>query len=170
MLLMATVDDVSAEAVPYIIERAMAAGADNVHVVSAITKKNRIEYIVLVDLKEEKLEAIYTLLAMELGTLGVKAIAYEHLMLPFRLEQKLVTVKAAGEALEGPVRVKYIEKEGRILSLKAEYEDLRALAIRLESSGLRVPISKLKALIEAEAYSKVLEKDEVSVEIREVKS
>lgn len=168
MLLMATVDDVSAETVPYIIDRAMAAGADNVHVVSAITKKNRMEYIVYVDLKDEKLDAIYTLMAMEFGTLGAKAIAYEHITLPFRLEHRLVRVKATDQALEGPVRVKYIEKEGNVISLKAEYEDLRALATRLEASGLRVPIAKLKAIIEAEAYSKVLKKDDITIEINEI--
>jgi uncharacterized protein (DUF111 family) len=168
MLLMATVDDVSAETVPYIIDRMVAAGADNVHVVSAITKKNRMEYIVFVDLKEEKLEAIYTLLAMEFGTIGVKALAYEHLMLPFRLENRLVRVTSPDKAMDGKVRVKYIEKAGRILSLKAEYEDLRALAIKLESAGLHVPFSKLKALIEAEAYSKVLEKDDISVSITDI--
>jgi uncharacterized protein (DUF111 family) len=167
MLLMATVDDVSAEAVPYIIERAMAAGADNVHVVSAITKKNRMEYIVFVDLQKEKLDAVYTLLALEFGTIGVKAIAYEHMMLPFRLEHKLVIVKAANKAVEGTVRVKYIEKDGQVLSLKAEYEDMRALALRLESSGLHMPISKLKAIIEAEAYTKVLEVDDISIKIAE---
>lgn len=165
MLLMATVDDVSAEAVPYIIERAMEAGADNVHVVSAITKKNRMEYIVYVDLKEDKLEAIYTLMAMEFGTLGAKAIAYEHITLPFRLEHKVVRVTARDKSLEGDVRVKYIEREGRVLSLKADHEDLRALALRLASSGLNMPISKLKALIEAEAYSRVLEKDDISVTV-----
>ena len=57
MLLMATVDDVSAETVPYIIERVISAGADNMHVVSAITKKNRMEYIVFVDVSKEKLDA-----------------------------------------------------------------------------------------------------------------
>ncbi len=60
MLLMATVDDVPAEVVPYIIERVMEAGADNIHVVNAITKKNRMEYIVYVDVREEKMEAVCT--------------------------------------------------------------------------------------------------------------
>jgi hypothetical protein len=64
--------------------------------------------------------------------------------------------------------VKYLEKEGRILSLKAEYEDLRALAIKLGSAGLHVPFSKLKAMIEAEAYSKALEKDDISVSITDI--
>ena len=162
---MATVDDVSAETVPYIIERLVSAGADNVHVVSAITKKNRMEYIVFVDVKKESLDAIYTLLALEFGTIGVKAIAYEHMMLPFRIENKSISVKIRDKTVDSPVRVKYVEKDGRVLSLKAEYEDLRALALKLESEGLHMPFSKLKALIEAEAYSKTLEKIDISVNI-----
>jgi uncharacterized protein (DUF111 family) len=167
MLLMATVDDVSPEAVPYVIERALAAGADNVHVVNAMTKKGRPEYIVFVDLEEDKLEAVFTLLAMEFGTIGVKAIAYEHRMLPFRLESRTVHVNARGQAISGTVRVKYIEKAGRVLSLKAEYEDLRALALRLGSAGLDMPISKLKAIVEAEAHAKVLEKGAISINIED---
>jgi uncharacterized protein (DUF111 family) len=165
MLLMATVDDVSAETVPYIIERVISAGADNMHVVSAITKKNRMEYIVFVDVTKEKLDAVYTLLALEFGTIGVKAIAHEHMMLPFRVETKSMRVKLGENAVERDVRVKYVEKEGRVISLKAEYEDLRALAIALEPSGMRMPFSKIKAMIEAEAYSKILENEHITMTI-----
>ena len=165
MLLMATVDDVSAETVPYIIERVISAGADNMHVVSAITKKNRMEYIIFVDVKKEKLDAVYTLLALEFGTIGVKAIAHEHMMMPFRIETKAIHVRLGDNALERDVRVKYVEKEGRVISLKAEYEDLRALALALEFSGMGMPFSKLKAMIEAEAYSKILEKENIALTI-----
>ena len=165
MLLMATVDDVSAETVPFIIERVLSAGADNMHVVSAITKKNRMEYIVFVDVKKEKLDEVYTLLALEFGTIGVKAIAYEHMMLPFSIQTKAMRIKSGDTTVERDVRVKYVEKAGRVLSLKAEYEDLRALAIALESSGVRMPFSKIKAMIEAEAYLKILEKDNITMTI-----
>lgn len=166
MLLMATVDDVPAEAIPYLIERAMEAGADNVHVVSAITKKNRMEHIVFVDLREEKLEDMYVLMAMEFGTIGAKAIAHEHITLPYRLEHRSVRVSAQDGGLEGDVRVKYVEKDGRILSLKAEYEDLRALARRLAAAGHPIPLSKLKALVEADAYEKALVEDGIYVTVK----
>ena len=83
MLLMATVDDVPAEVVPYIIERVMEAGADNIHVVNAITKKNRMEYIVYVDVGMEKMDAVCNILALEFGTIGVKAFEPRHIMLPY---------------------------------------------------------------------------------------
>ena len=51
MLLMITVDDLPAEGLPYIIERTIETGAKNVHVLNAITKKGRIEYIFLVDVE-----------------------------------------------------------------------------------------------------------------------
>ena len=165
MLLMATVDDVPAEVVPYIIERVMDAGADNIHVVSAITKKNRMEYIVYVDVSEEKSGDICTILALEFGTIGVKAFEPRHLMLPYHVESKVIQVSVAERTFDRTVRVKYISKDGQVLSLKAEYEDVKSLAIDLASHGLQVPFSKLKALIEAEAFSKILESSDVYVMI-----
>lgn len=163
---MATVDDVPAEVVPYIIERVMDAGADNIHVVSAITKKNRMEYIVYVDVSEEKSGDICTILALEFGTIGVKAFEPRHLMLPYRVESKAIQVRVAERTFDRTVRVKYISSDGQVLSLKAEYEDVKSLAVDLAGHGLRVPFSKLKALIEAEAFSKVLESSDVHVTIR----
>ncbi|WP_424357521.1 nickel insertion protein [Methanocella sp. MCL-LM] len=162
---MATVDDVPAEVVPYIIERVMDAGANNIHVVNAITKKNRMEYLVYVDVNEDRVEAIATLLALEFGTIGVKAFRHEHIMMPFDVETKSVQITAAGKAVERRVKVKYIRKDGRVLSLKAEYEDVKALALALSGEGVTIPLSRLKTLIEAEAFSRVLEQADVRVTI-----
>lgn len=166
MLLMATVDDVPAEVVPYIIERVMEAGADNIHVVSAITKKNRMEYIVYVDVPGEKAGAICSIMALEFGTIGVKAFEPRHLMLPYRVESRAVRVRADGATFERTVRVKYISEDGRVLSLKAEYEDVKALATDLARHGVPVPFARLKALVEAEAFAKVLETADVHVTIQ----
>jgi uncharacterized protein (DUF111 family) len=165
MLLMATVDDVPAEVVPYIIDRVMEAGADNIHVVNAITKKNRMEYIVYVDVRGEKVEEICTILALEFGTIGVKAFEPRHLMLPYHMESKAIRVRVADKTFERTVRVKYLSRDGRILSLKAEYEDIKALAIDIAGHGPAVPFSKLKAVIEAEAFSRVLESSDVHITI-----
>jgi uncharacterized protein (DUF111 family) len=165
MLLMATVDDVPAEVVPYIIDRVMEAGADNIHVVNAITKKNRMEYIVYVDVRDEKMEEICTILSLEFGTIGVKAFEPRHLMLPFHVESKAIRVRVGDKTMENNVRVKYISRDGRVLSLKAEYEDIKALAIDLARHGTALPFSRLKALIEAEAFSKVLESADVHITI-----
>jgi uncharacterized protein (DUF111 family) len=162
---MATVDDVPTEVVPYIIERVMDAGADNIHVLNAITKKNRMEYLVYVDVKEEKVDAVCTILALEFGTIGVKVLDYKHMMMPFDVENKTVSVRVGDRYLQGAVRVKYIKKDGRVLSLKAEYEDVKSLAITLAAEGLTIPFAKLKAVIEAESFSRVLENADVHVTI-----
>ena len=166
MLLMATVDDVPAEVVPYIIERVIEAGADNIHVVSAVTKKSRMEYIVYVDVSEEKSGDVCAVLALEFGTLGVKAFEPRHLMLPYHVEEKAIRVRAAERTFDRTVRVKYLSRDGQVISLKAEYEDVKALAVYLAGQGLRVPLSKLKALIEAEAFSKILESSDVHISIQ----
>ncbi len=85
MLLMITVDDLPAEGLPYIIERTIERGAKNIHVLNAITKKGRMEYIFLVDVDKKSLEDVSSLLALELGTLGIKTLNTEHIMLPFEI-------------------------------------------------------------------------------------
>ena len=157
MLLMITVDDLPAEGLPYIIEKTIETGAKNVHVLNAITKKGRMEYIFLVDVNRKSFEDVSSLLALELGTLGIKTLSIEHTMLPFEIISRNVTIKAKNEQYESKVHVKYLKnKDKQIISLKAEYEDIKTMANDLEDHGITIPLSKLKTLIEAEAYKKIL--------------
>lgn len=165
MLLMTTIDDLPAEGLPYIIERTLDEGANNVHVLNAITKKGRMEYIVFVDVDKNKLDDICSLLALEFGTLGIKSFEYKHLKFPFEIESKTVTVKAENIGLETNVRVKYIINKGEVISLKAEYEDIKPIALKLGSKGIRIPLSKLKTLIEAKAYKNVLKDRKITLEV-----
>ena len=165
MLLMTTIDDLPAEGLPYIIERTLDEGANNVHVLNAITKKGRMEYIIFVDVDEDKLDDICSLLALEFGTLGIKSFEYKHLKFPFEIESKTITVKAENIGLESNVRVKYLKNKGEVISLKAEYEDIKPIALELDSKGLKIPLSKLKTLIEAEAYKNVLKAKRIAIEV-----
>lgn len=165
MLLMTTIDDLPAEGLPYIIERALNEGANNIHVLNAITKKGRMEYIVFVDVDENKLDDICSLLALEFGTLGIKSFEYKHLKFPFEIESKTVTVKAENIGLESNVRVKYLKNKSEVISLKAEYEDIKPIALKLDSNGIKIPLSKLKTLIEAKAYNSVLKDRKISIQV-----
>ena len=164
MLLMTTIDDLPAEGLPYIIERTLDEGANNVHVLNAITKKGRMEYIVFVDVDKNRLDNICSLLALEFGTLGIKSFEYKHLKFPFEIETKIVTVKTGNIGLESKVRIKYLKNKGEIISLKAEYEDIKPIALEIDSKGIKIPLSKLKIMIEAEAYKKVLNDREITIE------
>lgn len=165
MLLMTTIDDLPAEGIPYVIERTLDKGANNIHVLNAITKKGRTEYIVLVDVDKNRLEDICSLLALEFGTLGIKAFEYNHLKFPFEIETKTVTVRAENIELESNVKVKYLKDKNEVISLKAEYEDIKPIALALNSKGIRIPLSKLKTIIEAKTYENVLKNGKIIINV-----
>lgn len=167
MLLMITVDDLPAEGLPYIIEKTIERGAKNIHVLNAITKKGRMEHIFLVDVEKKYLEEVSLLLALELGTLGIKTFTTEHIMLPFEIVTKNVTIQTKNEDYKSKVQVKYLKNNNnQVISLKAEYEDIKTLAIALESKGIEIPLSKLKTIIEAEAYNKILHEENIIIKVK----
>lgn len=168
MLLMTTIDDLPAEGLPYVIERTMEEGANNIHVLNAITKKGRMEYIVLVDINEDRMEDVCSLLALEFGTLGIKTFEYKHIKFPFEIETKMITIKAKDIEFESNVKVKYLKKDGKeVLSLKAEYEDIKPIAQELKAKGVKMSLLKLKTIIEAEAYKNVLKEKDITINVDE---
>jgi len=108
---MTTVDDLPAEGLPYIIEKTLERGANNIHVINAVTKKGRMEYIVMVDLDKDKLENICSLIALEFGTLGMKIFHSQHLMLPYEIETKKIVVKAVQANIKSKIRIKYLKND-----------------------------------------------------------
>ena len=167
MLLMITVDDLPAEGLPYIIEKTIETGAKNIHVVNAITKKGRMEHIFFVDVGKKYLKEVSLMLALELGTLGMKTFNTEHIMFPFEIISKEITVKTINENYKSNMHIKYLKNDDdQVISLKAEFEDIKTLATTLKSKGIEIPLSKLKTIIEAEAYKKILNKEDINIKIR----
>jgi uncharacterized protein (DUF111 family) len=163
---MITVDDLPTEGLPYIIERTMERGAKNIHVLNGITKKGRVEYIFLVEVSKKSLEDISKFLALELGTLGMKIFHTDHIKLPFEIISRKVVVETENTQLEIEVQVKYLKNDNdQVISLKAEYEDIKKIALKLESRGISIPLAKLKTVIEAEAYKKVLDNDNIRIKV-----
>ncbi len=166
MLLMTTVDDLPAEGLPYVIERTMEKGAKNIHVLNGITKKGRVEYIFFVDVDKQHLEDVSALLALELGTLGIKTFKTEHIPLPFEINSRKVTIEVKNEQFESEVQGKYLKNDDdQVISLKAEYEDIKKIAMGLESKGIQIPLSKLKTIIEAKSYNKILKEEEIVIKV-----
>jgi uncharacterized protein (DUF111 family) len=163
---MTTVDDLPAEGLPYVIERTMEKGAKNIHVLNGITKKGRVEYIFFVDVDKQHLEDVSALLALELGTLGIKTFKTEHIPLPFEINSRKVTIEGKNEQFESEVQVKYLKNDDdQVISLKAEYEDIKKIAMGLESKGIQIPLSKLKTIIEAKSYNKILKEEEIVIKV-----
>jgi len=149
MLLLVNVDDVSGEAIPYIIEELTARGASSVHVVQALTKKGRLEYLFLIDAPEERVEALGEFLAAELSTLGLRILETRHIQFSYRMAQARLTVRAGGKPVQALVRVKEVlNGEGQVISVKAEHEDLRAALARFQEAGAEVSLATLKRLAE----------------------
>ena len=105
---MTTIDDLPPEGIPYITDKIMDSGAKNVHIINALTKKGRMEYIVLVDFEEEYFDDISSLLALEFGTIGMKIFKHEHKKFPYELIEKKVLISINDSSLESVAKIKYL--------------------------------------------------------------
>lgn len=164
MLIMTTIDDISLESIPYIGNRLIDNGANNFHIINSFTKKGRMEYILFVDLDENKLEDVSSLLALEFGTIGMRILSCEHLKFPFKLKTKDVSVEINKQKFNKKIKIKYLYNlNDEIISLKAEYEDLKIFSNEIASNGFNISFSKIKTIIEAEAYNDDLDEIKLSL-------
>lgn len=152
MLLLVNIDDISGEVIPYAIDALMARGAASVHVVPAITKKGRMEYLFFIDAPADRVKEMAGYLACELGTLGVRAFEPQHFCFDYRFLQ--VRLEAAG--VETTVRVKALLDEGaQVLSIKAEADDLQEAMEKLGRDVDHLSFKALKNLVESVAQTGV---------------
>lgn len=166
MLIMTTIDDLPPEGIPYITDKIIDIGAKNVHIINALTKKGRMEYIVLVDFEEKYFDDISSLLALEFGTIGMKIFKHDHKKFPYELVEKKVLININDSSLESIVKIKYLfSDENKLISLKAEYEDLKLLAKELNQKGFDISFSKLKTIIEAEAYKDSIDSKSILINL-----
>ncbi|OPX78738.1 MAG: hypothetical protein A4E45_01079 [Methanosaeta sp. PtaB.Bin039] len=121
----ANLDDVTGEALGYLVERVMAEGALDITVVPALMKKGRPGHIVSVLCRLEDAERMAGIVIGETGSLGVRLVPLMHRLVAER-EEFAVLLEVAGQSRE--VRVKVGRWEGRVVSIKPEYEDCRRLA------------------------------------------
>lgn len=148
MLLLANVDDISGELIPHAIEGLMARGAGSVHVVQAITKKGRLEFLFFVDTEAKQVETLAGYLAMELGTLGVRVFDPDHIKFSYRVNQVRLTAPG-DEGVQVVVRVKQmLGRDEQVISVKAEHEDLRSALDALAPLDLGLSFKELKRFVE----------------------
>lgn len=127
IVLETNLDDVTGEIVGHAAERIMAAGARDVSITPVFMKKNRPGHLISVITDEGKAEEMARILMEETGTLGVREIPVRrHIALR---TTKRVLVDFKGKRL--PVSVKAsVDKKGKVLREKIEYEDRRKLAVQ----------------------------------------
>jgi uncharacterized protein (DUF111 family) len=154
MLLMTHVDDINAEQIPYLIEQLMEKGAGNVHVINAMTKKGRQEYILLIDTPETSVHKISNYLAAELGTLGIRRIHADHISFMTSIETMKVSLQdtKGNTVWGGTVNVKLVKDESGVpLTARVEYECLKTAAKTMERLDSGITFYELKQMIESKA-------------------
>jgi len=152
MLILVNVDDISGELLPHIIDGLLTRGAENVHAIQSVTKKGRLGYILFVDAPPKHLDSLGSFLVSEVGTIGMRVLDSRHVRFDYRMRTMRLTVQKNASIVRTLVRVKeIIGGDGQVLSVKAEYEDLRSALAKLEEAGVRISLAALKRLVEQRA-------------------
>ena len=154
MLIMTYVDTLTGEQVPHIIEKLMSMGASNVHAIPAFTKKGRPEYIFFIDAPEKKLDIVKETIVKETGSLGMRILKEEHFSFPYEMRKmKIKFTDHDGVVLwEDKIAIKTtLGNDGRILSARAEHEEILMLIKKLKRKGLDYNYKDIKRIIENEA-------------------
>lgn len=123
-----SVDDVSGEVIAHAIERLMEAGARDASAIPSIMKKGRAGHLIRVICTQDKSAELAALMAHELGTLGIRCSAAVHRFVAERTGEQ-VEVTIGGRRRTLPVKCGWMD--GRLYTLKAEFEPARAWAVEL---------------------------------------
>ncbi len=124
------VDDVSGEILGNMIEKIMGAGAKDVTISSAITKKGRPTNLVSVICDSFSMNQIIDLLISETGTLGVRVRSSERFTVPRSIEK--ITIEIRGASYDVNCKISY--DGNSIKNFKVESDDIKAISNSLSQS------------------------------------
>jgi uncharacterized protein (DUF111 family) len=148
LLIMAQIDDATGEVLQDVMERLHEAGARSVQLLASLAKKGRPGHVLLVDIPAEREDDVALVLAGELGVWGYRVLQSVHRHFDIQRLSKSLVVRAGGETVKFDLGWKRIEKEGRLLAVKAEHDHLVRLRDELERKGLKMPLRRLRASLE----------------------
>lgn len=159
LLFLIQVDHLNGELTGSIIESFYEAGAKNVQVVSAITKKNRPSYMIFVDAKEKDAEAVERVIVEECGSSGWHRIETCHRHTNVSILRKDITIHTAKGSYEFQIEGKVINDD--TANARPEYENCASLKKLLqEKEGVSIPLRKLTGYL-AEAFHE--DKKEITI-------
>jgi pyridinium-3,5-bisthiocarboxylic acid mononucleotide nickel chelatase len=127
MLILVQIDDRSGEVLGHAVEELMDLGARNVQLLSALTKKGRPGYVLLIDLEPEREAVVATYLASELGAWGYQVLESRHRHFDTVLEERVVLVVCGGRSQTFTLPCKFFYHDGRLLRVKVERSDVEAV-------------------------------------------
>lgn len=124
-MLETNIDDISPEVAGFVSEKLYSAGALEVWTTPVFMKKQRPGFILSVICNEADSSKLQELVFSETGTLGIRVSR----ILRSTLERDFISVKTPFS--DDEIKVKRGSLNGKTVSLKPEYEDCRAVALRL---------------------------------------
>lgn len=130
VLIEATVDDLSPELVPVVLDGLRHAGAHDAWATPVLMKKGRPGYTLTALVDAADIPATQAVLFRESTTIGVRWFQINRRPLP----RRWVTVQVEGH----DVRVKVAEFDGQIVTTAAEFDDVRAVAEALDRPAREV--------------------------------
>jgi len=145
-ILETNVDDVSGEVLSYTLSRLMSHGARDASATPSIMKKGRMGYAVQVIADPADTIRIAGIMAEELGTLGIRVLPSVHRLIAGR-EIRSMSMNIRGKEVTVPV--KCVIADGRVVSLKAEFEEIRAVA-----EELGIPLREVRRIVENAAWDR----------------
>ena len=146
-LLETNVDDVTPEVIAYTIDRLMENGARDASAMPIVMKKGRSGHLIRVICTPDTTAALTDILISELGTLGVRSLPSVHRSTIERSFEE-VTITIGTEDYHIPVKLGWLE--GKVTSLKAEFEDASRCA---RTTGM--PLRTISRLVEEAGWKSV---------------
>ncbi len=122
VLLECTIDDMTAEAMSYALERLLETGASDVNFIPVTTKKSRPATIVSVLCPPDRIQDVERTMFRETTTLGIKHIPISKSVLDRRTR--------ICETRHGAITVKEAVLNGEVIRAKPEFEECAAIARR----------------------------------------
>jgi len=145
-ILETNVDDVSGEVIAHAVAGFMEAGARDACAIPVVMKKGRPGFLIRVICLPEASSRLARLMALELGTLGIRCIPAVHRFVAERSIEE-VEVEIAGERRRMPLKCGLID--GKIYVAKAEFGPARDWAL-----ALGVPVRDVIRAIETKGRNK----------------
>ena len=126
-ILETNVDDVSGEILGYLIEKIMKIGAKDISIYPGITKKGRPTNLISIMCDDEKIETITDILVLETGTLGIRILDSNRLIVSRTNHSFSLTFE--GKSFE--INYKKSTYKGKT-HFKIEFEDLKNISETLD--------------------------------------
>ncbi len=155
VVLETNLDDVSGEVVGHLVNKLLNKGAVDVFVTQALGKKNRPVNVVSVITDQINYWRLLETLIEETGTLGVRI--HEVPRFIARRRKKKIRIKINNREFD--VTLKYSDVNGRLVNIKPEYEDLKAI-----SEELGVPLRLLSRIVDEKIAREIAHYIDLSLE------